>query len=148
MSGFEIEPSTSRRNSITGELTDSPRDMSRKESSAESPGGGPSGGGTSGMTRETSEEGNGGVESETTTPRGSEAGEREEASSANKEAGAEGGSEVRSDAVDRSFPNGLVVRIQGTEPRWDVPLTWLSKNLSHPDHFLHISVWKRESGSD
>ncbi|GAQ86304.1 autophagy protein 5 [Klebsormidium nitens] len=147
VSGLEIEPSTSRRNSITEELTDSPRDTSRRGSSAESPGGVPSAG-TSGMVRETSEEGSGGVGSESTTPRGSEAGESDEASLAKKEVGAEGGGEVHSDVVDRSFPNGLVVRIQGTEPRWDVPLNWLSRNLSHPDHFLHISVWRREAGQE
>lgn len=146
MSGLEIEPSTSRRNSITGELTESPRDTSRRESSAESPGAIPSGG-TSGLARETPEEGNAGVESETATPRGSEVGEGDEARSAKKEAGTEGDSEVRGDVADRSFPNGLVVRIQGTEPRWDVPLNWLSRNLSHPDHFLHISIWKREAES-
>ncbi|PIA63916.1 hypothetical protein AQUCO_00201320v1 [Aquilegia coerulea] len=33
-----------------------------------------------------------------------------------------------------------LVRIQGIEPKLDIPFTWVVKNLSNPEHFLHICV--------
>ncbi|KAI3982991.1 hypothetical protein MKX01_010474, partial [Papaver californicum] len=33
-----------------------------------------------------------------------------------------------------------LVRIQGIEPKLDIPFSWVVKNLIHPEHFLHICV--------
>ncbi|KAK9085667.1 hypothetical protein Sjap_026078 [Stephania japonica] len=38
-----------------------------------------------------------------------------------------------------------LVRIQGIEPKLDIPFAWVVKNLTNPDHFLHISVFVNAS---
>ncbi|KAK1261844.1 Autophagy protein 5 [Acorus gramineus] len=40
-----------------------------------------------------------------------------------------------------------LIRIQGIEPDWDVPFSWVVNNLMHPEHYLHLfeagnKVWK------
>ncbi|XP_058098171.1 autophagy protein 5 isoform X2 [Magnolia sinica] len=34
-----------------------------------------------------------------------------------------------------------LIRIQGIEPRWDVPFSWVVNNLMNPEYFLHICVY-------
>lgn len=34
-----------------------------------------------------------------------------------------------------------LLRIQGIEPKLEIPFTWLANNLMNPDHFLHICVY-------
>lgn len=34
-----------------------------------------------------------------------------------------------------------LLRIQGIEPKLEIPFTWLANNLINPDHFLHICVY-------
>lgn len=34
-----------------------------------------------------------------------------------------------------------VIRIQGIEPRWDVPFSWIVNNLMNPEHYLHICIF-------
>ncbi|KAK9092972.1 hypothetical protein Syun_027883 [Stephania yunnanensis] len=38
-----------------------------------------------------------------------------------------------------------LVRIQGIEPKLVIPFAWVVKNLTNPDHFLHISVFVNAS---
>ncbi|KAK6266986.1 hypothetical protein QUC31_017823 [Theobroma cacao] len=33
-----------------------------------------------------------------------------------------------------------LIRIQGIEPKLEIPFSWLVNNLLNPDHFLHICV--------
>ena len=34
-----------------------------------------------------------------------------------------------------------LVRIQGIEPKLEIPFSWVANNLLNPEHFLHISVY-------
>lgn len=34
-----------------------------------------------------------------------------------------------------------LVRIQGIEPRLDIPFGWVVKNLMNPEHYLHICIY-------
>ncbi|XXG60155.1 hypothetical protein AAC387_Pa04g2124 [Persea americana] len=34
-----------------------------------------------------------------------------------------------------------LIRIQGIEPRWDVPFSWIVNNLMNPEHYLHICIF-------
>ncbi|KAL5983203.1 autophagy protein 5 [Asimina triloba] len=34
-----------------------------------------------------------------------------------------------------------VIRVQGIEPRWDIPFSWVVNNLMNPEFFLHICVY-------
>lgn len=34
-----------------------------------------------------------------------------------------------------------LLRIQGIEPKLEIPFTWLANNLMNPDRFLHICVY-------
>ncbi|KAM7280482.1 hypothetical protein ACFE04_007616 [Oxalis oulophora] len=38
------------------------------------------------------------------------------------------------------YPEIKLVRIQGIEPRLDIPFSWVVNNLMHPEYFLHICV--------
>jgi hypothetical protein len=163
MSNLDIEPSTSRRSSTTADLTDSPRDTSRRESQGGNvaSGGAVTGGGTSeaskggsvtgGETSEaSSEERRSGLpEGGSGTPRESEPGESNDKGVEAEEGRGSGkmefGKEAHEDVVEWKFGKALVVRIQGTEPQADVPLDWLSRNLSHPDQFLHVCIWRQEA---
>jgi hypothetical protein len=163
MSNLDIEPSTSRRSSTTADSTDSPRDTSRRESQGGNvaSGGAGTGGGTSDTSKgasvtggETSEASNeerrsGLPEGGSGTPRESESGESSDTGLEAEGGGGSGkvelGKEAREDVVERRFGKGLVVRIQGTEPQANVPLDWLSRNLSHPDQFLHVCIWRQEA---
>lgn len=42
------------------------------------------------------------------------------------------------------FSNGSeikLVRIQGIEPRLDIPFGWVVKNLMNPDQYLHVCIY-------
>lgn len=32
------------------------------------------------------------------------------------------------------------IRIQGIEPKWEIPFSWVVKNLMNPEYFLHVCV--------
>ncbi|KAK1297569.1 Autophagy protein 5 [Acorus calamus] len=34
-----------------------------------------------------------------------------------------------------------LIRIQGIEPDWDVPFSWVVNNLMHPEHYLHVCAF-------
>lgn len=34
-----------------------------------------------------------------------------------------------------------LLRIQGIEPKLEIPFTWVVNNLMNPEHFLHICVY-------
>ena len=36
-----------------------------------------------------------------------------------------------------------LIRIQGIEPKLEIPFAWVVNNLMNPEHFLHISVYVR-----
>lgn len=36
-----------------------------------------------------------------------------------------------------------LVRIQGIEPKLEIPFSWVVNNLMNPEHFLHICVYMR-----
>lgn len=36
-----------------------------------------------------------------------------------------------------------LIRIQGIEPKLEIPFAWVINNLMNPEHFLHISVYVR-----
>lgn len=36
-----------------------------------------------------------------------------------------------------------LLRIQGIEPKLEIPFTWVVNNLMNPDHFLHICIYVR-----
>ncbi|KAL6180641.1 hypothetical protein ACLB2K_047302 [Fragaria x ananassa] len=38
-------------------------------------------------------------------------------------------------------PEIKLVRIQGIEPKLEIPFSWVANNLMHPEHFLHICVY-------
>ncbi|PRQ48070.1 hypothetical protein RchiOBHm_Chr2g0106631 [Rosa chinensis] len=38
-------------------------------------------------------------------------------------------------------PKIKLVRIQGIEPKLEIPFSWVANNLMHPEHFLHICVY-------
>ncbi|XP_050375982.1 autophagy protein 5 [Argentina anserina] len=42
-------------------------------------------------------------------------------------------------------PEIKLVRIQGIEPKLEIPFSWVANNLMHPDHFLHICVYLKVS---
>lgn len=56
------------------------------------------------------------------------------------------------DDLDQSLPSNShqvkLVRIQGIEPKLDIPFAWVVNNLMHPEHFLHISVCVKVSSAD
>ncbi|KAF9625345.1 hypothetical protein IFM89_021715 [Coptis chinensis] len=33
-----------------------------------------------------------------------------------------------------------LIRIQGIEPKWDIPFSWVVSNLMNPEYYLHICV--------
>lgn len=34
-----------------------------------------------------------------------------------------------------------LVRIQGIEPKLEIPFSWVLNNLKHPENFLHICIY-------
>uniref|UniRef100_A0A2P2JJV9 Autophagy protein 5 n=2 Tax=Rhizophora mucronata TaxID=61149 RepID=A0A2P2JJV9_RHIMU len=34
-----------------------------------------------------------------------------------------------------------LIRVQGIEPQWDIPFSWLANNLKNAEHFLHVCVF-------
>ncbi len=42
----------------------------------------------------------------------------------------------------------LTILIHGLDVRLDVPLQWLSENLSYPDNFLHIALVASKTSQD
>lgn len=56
----------------------------------------------------------------------------------------EEGEKYLSENVDTCYPSDNVeiklVRIQGIEPKMDIPFSWVVKNLTNPEHYLHICV--------
>ncbi|XP_021643575.2 autophagy protein 5 [Hevea brasiliensis] len=54
------------------------------------------------------------------------------------------GREISSQSVESSCTSGAVeiklVRIQGIEPKLEIPFSWVVNNLKNPEHFLHICV--------
>lgn len=55
---------------------------------------------------------------------------------------AEGRAEVEETAIEHVNDASEIklVRIQGIEPKLDIPFSWVVNNLMNPDHFLHICV--------
>lgn len=40
------------------------------------------------------------------------------------------------------------VRIQGIEPRLEIPFSWVANNLMFPEYFLHICICLRVAGEN
>ncbi|XP_030963435.1 autophagy protein 5 isoform X3 [Quercus lobata] len=56
----------------------------------------------------------------------------------------EEGEKYLSENVESFYPSDNVeiklVRIQGIEPKMEIPFSWVVKNLTNPEHYLHICV--------
>ncbi|XP_075647014.1 autophagy protein 5 isoform X5 [Castanea sativa] len=56
----------------------------------------------------------------------------------------EEGKKYLSENVESCYPSDNVeiklVRIQGIEPKMEIPFSWVVKNLTNPEHYLHICV--------
>ncbi|XP_050279430.1 autophagy protein 5 isoform X4 [Quercus robur] len=56
----------------------------------------------------------------------------------------EEGEKYLSENVESFYPSDNVeiklVRIQGIEPKMEIPFSWIVKNLTNPEHYLHICV--------
>nr|POE95949.1 autophagy protein 5 [Quercus suber] len=56
----------------------------------------------------------------------------------------EEGEKYLSENVESCYPSDNVeikiVRIQGIEPKMEIPFSWVVKNLTNPEHYLHICV--------
>lgn len=54
------------------------------------------------------------------------------------------GREISCSSVESPHTSGgaeiLLVRIQGIEPKLEIPFSWVVNNLKNPEHFLHICV--------
>ncbi|OAY60577.1 autophagy protein 5 isoform X1 [Manihot esculenta] len=54
------------------------------------------------------------------------------------------GREISCSSVESPYASGgaeiLLVRIQGIEPKLEIPFSWVVNNLKNPEHFLHICV--------
>lgn len=54
---------------------------------------------------------------------------------------AESKSEQRIEPVQEVHPVIKLVRIQGIEPKMEIPFSWVVNNLMNPDYFLHICLY-------
>ncbi|XP_062029805.1 autophagy protein 5 [Rosa rugosa] len=44
-------------------------------------------------------------------------------------------------SYEHEEPEIKLVRIQGIEPKLEIPFSWVANNLMHPEYFLHISLY-------
>lgn len=56
--------------------------------------------------------------------------------------GAEEGKEIFNQPVESCCNDAEIklVRIQGIEPKMEIPFSWVVNSLKNPEHFLHICV--------
>lgn len=53
----------------------------------------------------------------------------------------EGGSNFSEEYFQSYHPSIKLVRIQGIEPKGQIPFSWVVNNLMNPEYFLHICVF-------
>lgn len=53
----------------------------------------------------------------------------------------EGGSTSSEEYLQSYHPSIKLVRIQGIEPKGQIPFSWVVNNLMNPEYFLHICVF-------
>ncbi|KZV22312.1 autophagy protein 5 [Dorcoceras hygrometricum] len=70
---------------------------------------------------------------------GEERGSEETSSSRSPEETAEASNELTGSLSDNAEIK--LVRIQGIEPKLEIPFAWIASNLIHPEHYLHICVY-------
>lgn len=49
--------------------------------------------------------------------------------------------EQKVEAEKESYPVIKLLRIQGIEPKMEIPFSWVVNNLMNPDYFLHICLY-------
>lgn len=59
------------------------------------------------------------------------------------------GEENPSECVELHCPSNYteikLIRIQGIEPKLEIPFSWVVNNLHNPEHFLHICLYVKVS---
>lgn len=73
-----------------------------------------------------------------------EVGQRLSLEETNKSSTGQSGEMLNERIVSCSVSDGAVIkliRIQGIEPKMEIPFAWVVNNLMNPDYFLHICVY-------
>ncbi|XP_073065513.1 autophagy protein 5-like isoform X2 [Primulina eburnea] len=72
-----------------------------------------------------------------------EVGEELRSEEASSSAGPEDTAEISSERAGSLSDNAEIklVRIQGIEPKMEIPFAWIANNLMNPEHYLHICVY-------